>query len=241
MPFGGRVVHVKILLAILMLALATLAVPSTTAALEAAAPCTTNPSNDTACHAEAAGCEIDTYSYDVEDALNRYSVVCGGCGYDTWASPELRTDCYSTPPLAGAAAAPCQAGVGRDTHCEGKVSGCGYMVHSYWSNDALNRYKADCGCVHYDNYGRPALRFDCIDPPPTPLAASASGPASPCTAGFAQTWCDATVGPCDVRVTPWTAWGDVYAWADCRGGSMTRCYAEVHTQDPLNPDQWCAF
>lgn len=142
-------------------------------------------------------------------------------------------------------ASPCWVNQSNDTVCHVEAAGCSVDTYSYDVEDALNHYQAHCLCVHYDNYGRPALRVDCLAPLPIDTAASMSTAdptlAQPCTTGIAQTWCDATAGPCDVRVTPWTAWGDVYAWADCRGGSMTRCYAEVHTQDPLNPEQWCAF
>ena len=228
-PLLGGWSRLKTILIPLMLALAAVAIPSTQAAPEPV--CSVNSSNDTVCHAEAAGCEADAYMYDMEDALNHYSADCQCVHYDNYGRPALRTDCQAPD-------VPCQAGPtapGGDTHCEAALAGCEVLVHAYDVEDAINRYRVDCGCVAYDNWGG-GLGGDCIR-----LSAEVADPAAPCTTGIAQTWCDASVGPCDVRVTPWTAWGDVYAWADCRGGSMTRCYAEVHTQDPLNPEQWCAF
>jgi hypothetical protein len=135
------------------------------------------------------------------------------------------------PPVAECSSFPWSPG--GDTHCEGTVGPCAYLVHVYDQEDALNQYRADClGCwLHYG--GGPLAGCEVVQ--------TAAARPEPCQTGIAQTWCDATVGPCDVRVVPWTAWGDAYAWADCRFSSMTRCYVEAHVQDPLNPEQWCAF
>lgn len=76
------------------------------------------------------------------------------------------------------------------------------------------------------------------------LALAPGASAAPCAVG-AQVGCEATVGNCDVAagasVVTTTAAG---ASADCTGGSMTRCHAEVGVgQDLLDPtvEQWCAF
>lgn len=85
---------------------------------------------------------------------------------------------------------------------------------------------------------------------PSPSSLSCSPPSSAsadigpevCQTGIAQTWCDVEAGPCDIRVTPWTAWGDVYVVADCRtGGAGPTCHTEVHAQGPLDHEHWCAF
>lgn len=232
----------KTLLVVLTLALAGLAIPSVAAqaAATVALPCSVS-GGDTSCSVSAAGCDAWTRTYDVEDHPNVYHADCWGCGVTWGAGVRMDDRCYTPPPIAAssAAAAPCRTGLRQDTHCEAQVGGCEVQYDSWYMLDVVSRYQVQCGCVSYDNWDG-GVRVDCIDPPPTPMAASAEFDPSPCTNGFAQTWCDATVGPCDVRVTPWTAWGDVYAWADCRGGSMTRCYAEVHT-DGLTVERWCAF
>lgn len=233
----------KPLIAFLSLALAALALPSSSA--ELGAPCHVNQSNDTVCHVEAAGCEADAYMYDVEDALNHYSASCLCVFYDNYGRPALRQTCFAT---AAAASDPVR------THCWAMedASGCsttadagaaectyatvtgtgGLQAASLGCATALAACDADVAAGSL-----PSASCD----PVLASAAAAEPDLQPCTAGFAQTWCDFTVGPCDVRVTPWTAWGDVYAWADCDGPNMTRCYAEAHTQDPLGPEQWCAF
>lgn len=137
---------------------------------------------------------------------------------------------------------------GGDTDCRATAGECEAHVHLYDVEDALNVYEVscyDCG-VHF---GAGGVRCDLLAVDAMlalsglPLASTQTVGAvtGPCQSGIAQTWCDASVGPCDVRVTPWTAWGDRSVEADCRGGSMTRCHAEWHTADPANPEQWCAF
>jgi hypothetical protein len=79
----------------------------------------------------------------------------------------------------------------------------------------------------------------CEDYGPGDDGRSASRP-PPCQTGIAQTWCDLSVGPCFVRIVPWTAWGDVYARADCSTGAGSTCHLEVHKADPTNPETWCA-
>src|SRR5687768_484111 len=80
-PPPGPVVAVKVLLAILMLALAALAIPTTSAALPI--QCTygpMTPGGDTHCEGSVAKCDVLAHMYDQEDALNRYQVDCSGCG-----------------------------------------------------------------------------------------------------------------------------------------------------------------
>lgn len=73
-------------------------------------------------------------------------------------------------------------------------------------------------------------------------SADLAEPGFPCQTGIAQTWCDFTVGPCFIRVVPWTAWGDQYLTIDCQGGGAgPTCHTEVHTEGPLNHEHWCAF
>lgn len=76
------------------------------------------------------------------------------------------------------------------------------------------------------------------------LALAPGASAAPC-ASASEVDCDASVGNCDLHVgadvITTTAAG---ASADCRGGSMTRCHAEVGVgQDLLDPtvEHWCAF
>lgn len=256
---GGRVVSMKVLLAILMLALAALAVPSSQAAL--GAPCQVNQSNDTVCHVEAAGCSVDTYSYDVEDALNHYQASCLCVHYDNYGRPALRQTCYSPPPIASSAAAAPELPL--ETHCWSAEFGSGcsttattaaaVCTHSSWTSTE-GVQSADLACSNASLGSCSIGLLPATDPP----AAWCSGPAAGgslalaadlpsagdvCQAGIAQTWCDVTVGPCDVRIVPWTAWGDQYVVADCRigGGAGATCHTEVHTQDPLDPVHWCAF
>jgi hypothetical protein len=136
-----------------------------------------------------------------------------------------------------------------DTDCVVTAGPCWAHTHMYDVEDALNVYEAYCfGCGVRLGGGDP-IRCDPLEdlvaePQASPSAAAPSAqlPPQPCTAGFAQTWCDFTVGPCFVRVTPWTAWGDRYVVSDCRigGGAGTTCHTEVHTMPP-DHEHSCAF
>ncbi|MHB1260641.1 MAG: hypothetical protein ACYC2H_02875 [Thermoplasmatota archaeon] len=215
----------KTLIAVLTLALAAVASPASADLPEAPI--------ETHCVADETG------------AAHCSTTVAGTCAVSSVSGFPSSVSC-DLPVDSAAMALPVTCSVGPltpggDTHCEGTVAGCGVLVHAYDEEDALNHYKVACGCVAYDNYGRPAVRFDCYSPPPLASTSTDLSAAEPCQSGFAQTWCDFAVGPCEGRLTPWTAWGDESLEADCRGGSMTRCHAEVHTQDPTNPEQWCAF
>lgn len=238
----------KAILTLLLLALASLALPSSSAALPI--QCTagpTAPGGDTHCEGEVVDCDVLVHVYDTEDALNHYKVACGCVAYDNYGRPAFRFDCYTPPPIATSSAAvappelPCYTGIA-GSWCTVGALDCKATVGYRTGSEPYPYAGAYCGphlwypcmIVYVDTLGNLESCYL--------TTASASDPmaAEPCTAGFAQTWCDFTVGPCDLRVTPWTAWGDQSVVADCSQG-ITRCHAEVHTQDPTNPEQWCAF
>jgi len=247
------VVAVKVLLSVLMLALAAMAIPNTSAG--SPVQCSlgpTTPGGDTDCRAQVEDCEAHAHIYDQEDALNVYEASCYDCGVRIGGGPFVQCDLValdgSPAPLAAAAAAPDPI----ETHCwtAEDGSGCSTTVLgtcTYNSGKMGGTPLASASCWT-STTGWCDVTAAPVQTPPVwcdgPRAASASiGIPQPCTAGFAQTWCDFDVGPCDLRVTPWTAWGDRYVVSDCRigGGAGATCHTEVHTQDPTAPEHWCAF
>ena len=130
-------VALRILPAVLMLALAALATP---AAADVPDPVVTH------CVADETGVAYCS------------TTVAGTCTVTSVGGTPSSASCDRPEPPA------CSFGPttpGGDTHCEASVAECDVLVHIYDQEDALNRYKADCGCAGYDNYGRPALRADC--------------------------------------------------------------------------------
>lgn len=252
---------VKPIFLVLLLVLAALAIPSSAAAPPATCslgPFT--PGGDTDCRASYAGCEAHVHTYDVEDALNQYEADCWGCGVHFGTGQVVRTDCYAPPPIASSA--PATAALPITTHCWTAEFGSGcqttvttpVLTCSYWTQTIDDHSSSAVSCsnneVGYCQVGLtpvqdpPAIWCEDYGPTPTDSASAAfAPPPQPCINGMAQTWCDFTIGPCDVRVTPWTAWGDQYVVADCHvgGGAGATCHFEVHTQDPLNREHWCAF
>lgn len=211
----------------------------------------TTPGGDTDCRATYGQCYVHTHIYDTEDALNQYEADCSGCGIHYGAGPLLTTGCYIGPPpfeLDGAALAapglPCYTGIAGSWctvgHADCKAT-AGYQTGSasyeYATVHCGPDLWAPCTVAYADTRGNVG---SCLV---ATASASVTDPADVCVSGFAQTWCDVSAGPCDVRVTPWTAWGDHYVVSDCRigGGAGATCHTEVHTQDPRNPEHWCAF
>jgi hypothetical protein len=196
-----------------------------------------------------AKCDVLVHVYDQEDALNRYQVDCSGCGVSlgggdlvqcpltsgpgpmpldpaAMAAPDLyQTHCWAAEDGSG-----CSTTVlGTCTVHSGSMGGVALLGTSCWTATTgwcdVTVSPVQAPSVWCDGPRRAAADVD-----PLPV----------CQDGLAQTWCDASAGPCDVRVTPWTAWGDRSAEADCSQG-ITRCHAEVHTQDLTAPEHWCAF
>jgi hypothetical protein len=216
------VVAVRILLTVLTLALAAVASPSSASPDPIQTHCVADETGTAHCSTTVAGtCSVSSVGGAPSD------VSC------SVAAAALPVTCSLGPTTPGG-----------DTDCRATYGQCYVHTHLYDREDALNQYEADCsGCgIHYG--AGPLLTTGCyIGPPPFELGSAAvADPTQVCVSGFAQTWCDVSAGPCDVRVTPWTAWGDQYVVADCRtGGAGPTCHTEVHTQDPTNPEHWCAF
>lgn len=247
----GHVVAVKVLLIVLMLALAGLAIPTTSAALPI--QCTygpTSPGGDTHCEGSVAKCDVLVHMYDQEDALNRYQVDCSGCGINVGGGGLVDCDLIgpaaSPTPLAVAAAAdPIK------THCwtAEDGSGCSTTVANTctYNSGTMGGVPLISASCWTSTTGWCDVTVSPVQTPPVwcdgPRAASADiDPQPVCQDGIAQTWCDVSAGPCDLRVTPWTAWGDQYVVSDCRtGGAGPTCHTEAHTQAPTAPEHWCAF
>jgi hypothetical protein len=221
------VVAVRIALSVLTLALAALASPSSA---DVPVPLETH------CVADETG------------AAHCSTTVAGTCTYSTVSGdPSSASLACDGPRLTLPVTYECSLGPftpGGDTDCRATALGCEAHTHIYDVEDALNVYEVSCYGCSVQVHGP----IDCpiIGPyTPPPIAASSAAvapPALPCQSGIAQTWCDATVGPCDLRLTPWTSWGDQYVVSDCRtGGAGPTCHTEVHTQGPLAHEHWCAF
>jgi hypothetical protein len=237
----------KVLLTFLTLVLAAMAIPNTAAG--SPVECTfgpMTPGGDTDCRAWVEGCEAHVHLYDVEDALNQYEASCYDCGVHvggggfvecppvqaepaplvSLAAPEpIQTHCWTAEDGSG-----CSTTVlGTCTYHSGTMGGTPLVGVACWTSTT--------GWCDVTVSPVQVLPLWCDGPR---MASADIGAPQPCTAGFAQTWCDVSAGPCDARAVPWTAWGDHYVVADCSQG-ITRCHVEAHTQDPLAPEQWCAF
>ena len=217
-------VALRIILAVLTLALAALASPSSAAPDPVETRCVADEAGTAHCSTTVARtCTVSTI---------------GG------ASPSLACDLPGDS-AAAPPALPCQSGIA-GSWCTVGAFDCKATVGYQTGGPAYQYAGAYCGrdlwypCVvaYADTRGNVE---SCLVA--TTSASAAADPTQVCTAGFAQTWCDFTVGPCDVRVTPWTAWGDQSVVADCRvgGGAGATCHTEVHMQDPLDPEHWCAW
>lgn len=120
----------------------------------------------------------------------------------------------------------------RDAGCTTPATGdCGAFT------DSRGALRASCSTVYtgyceVDAAASPPLAW-CENYGPGDDASAAAQPGFPCVAGFAQTWCDADAGPCFVRVVPWTAWGDQYAFADCAAEGLA-CHVEAHREGPAS-------
>lgn len=243
----------KAILPVLMLALAALAIPNASAG--SPVQCTlgpTTPGGDTDCRAEVEECEAHTHIYDQEDALNVYEASCYDCGFRIGGGPFIQCDLIgpaaSPIPLAVSAAAPDPI----TAHCwtAEDGSGCsttvlGTCTYNSGTMGGVPLISASCWT---STTGWCDVTVSPVQTPPVwcdgPRRASADiGPEPSCQEGIAQTWCDATVGPCDIRVTPWTAWGDQSIVSHCRigGGAGATCHTEVHTQDLTRPQHSCAW